>query len=101
MGMKCDKGSQLRPHIVWFGELVPEMERAIPLAQRAELFVVIGTSLNVYPAASLINIVPPHVPTWLVDPSDFQLEYVRQLRHIRQTAVKGVEELRRDLLKHS
>jgi NAD-dependent deacetylase len=100
MGMKCEKGSQLRPHIVWFGELVPEMDNAIPLAQRADLFVVIGTSLNVYPAASLINIVPPYVPTWLVDPSEFHLEYVRQLKHIRKTAVNGTEELREELMKY-
>lgn len=101
MGMKCEKGSQLRPNIVWFGELVPEMEKAVPLAQKADLFVVIGTSLNVYPAASLINIVPPYVPTWLVDPSEFHLEYVRQLRHIRKTAVSGIEELGFDLSKHA
>ncbi len=99
MGMRCEKGSQLRPHIVWFGELVQEMERAIPLTEKAELFVVIGTSLNVYPAAGLLNFVPPHVPTWLVDPSEFQLEYVKQLKHIRKTAVQGVEELKNDLLK--
>jgi NAD-dependent deacetylase len=101
MGMRCDKGSQLRPHIVWFGELVPEMERAVPLAEKAELFVVIGTSLNVYPAAGLINIVPPFVPAWLLDPSEFHLEYVRQIKHIRQTAVEGVEELRHELMKHA
>jgi NAD-dependent deacetylase len=100
MGMRCEKGSQLRPHIVWFGELVPEMDRAVPLAEKADLFVVIGTSLNVYPAAGLLNIVPAYVPTWLVDPSEFHLEYVKQLKHIRQTAVQGVEELRQDLLKH-
>jgi NAD-dependent deacetylase len=96
----CEKGSQLRPHIVWFGEMVPEMDKANHLAERAELFVVIGTSLNVYPAAGILNYVSPHVPTWLLDPGDFHLDYVKELKHIKQTAVKGIEDLGRDLLKH-
>jgi NAD-dependent deacetylase len=99
-GDLCAKGSQLRPHIVWFGEMVPEMEKANHLASRSELFVVIGTSLNVYPAAGILNFVPPFVPTWLLDPGEFHLEYVKELKHIRQTAVKGAEELKQDLLKH-
>jgi NAD-dependent deacetylase len=73
IGDKCAKGSQLRPHIVWFGEMVPEMDRANHLASGADLFVVIGTSLNVYPAAGIVNVVPPFVPTWLLDPGDFNL----------------------------
>lgn len=99
-GDKCEKGSQLRPHIVWFGEMVPEMEKANALAEKADLFVVIGTSLNVYPAAGVLNFVPPFVPTWLLDPGEFRLDYVKEFRHIRQTAVLGVEELRRQLMKH-
>jgi NAD-dependent deacetylase len=100
LGDKCEKGSQLRPHIVWFGELVTEMEKAKHIAEKAELFVVIGTSLNVYPAAGILNFVSPYIPSWLVDPGDFQLEYVKELKHIRQTAVKGAEELKKQLLKH-
>jgi NAD-dependent deacetylase len=99
-GDLCEKGSQLRPHIVWFGELVPEMEKATHLAERAELFIVIGTSLNVYPAAGLINYVSPFVPTWLLDPGDFHLDYVKELKHIKQTAVKGIEDLEKDLMKY-
>jgi NAD-dependent deacetylase len=99
-GDLCEKGSQLRPHIVWFGEMVPEMDKANHLAEKAELFVVIGTSLNVYPAAGVLNYVSPYVPTWLLDPGDFQLEYVKQLKHIKQTAVKGIEDLRKDLMKY-
>jgi NAD-dependent deacetylase len=101
LGEKCERGSQLRPHIVWFGELVTEMERAKQIAENADLFVVIGTSLNVYPAAGILNFVSPYVPSWLVDPGDFNLDYVKELKHIRQTAVKGVEELRKDLIKHT
>ena len=101
IGDKCEKGSQLRPHIVWFGEMVSEMEKANRLASGAELFVVIGTSLNVYPAAGLLNVVSPYIPTWLLDPGEFHLEYVKELKHIRQTAVKGVEELKQQLMKHT
>ena len=100
IGDRCEKGSQLRPHIVWFGELVTEMEKANKMAEKAELFVVIGTSLNVYPAAGIINFVPYHVPTWLLDPGEFHLDYVKELKHIRQTAVKGISELDTELLKH-
>jgi len=101
LGDVCEKGSQLRPHIVWFGEMVPEMDKANHLAEKADLFVVIGTSLNVYPAAGVLNYVSPYAPTWLIDPADFQLDYVKQLKHIRQTAVKGIEELGRDLAKYA
>lgn len=97
LGDCCEKGSQLRPHIVWFGEMVPDMDAANILAANAELFVVIGTSLNVYPAAGILNFVFPEVPKWLVDPGDFNLDYVRSLRHIRQTAVNGVEILKEEL----
>ena len=100
-GDLCKKGSQLRPHIVWFGEMVPEMDAANALASTAELFVVIGTSLNVYPAAGLINFVLPLVPKWLVDPGEFSLDHIRSLKHIKSGAVKGVVELKKELLKYS
>lgn len=99
-GDTCEKGSQLRPHIVWFGEMVPEMDRANDMARNADFFVVIGTSLNVYPAAGVINFVPSFVPMWLLDPGEFNLDYIRELKHIRKTAVNGVEDLQRELLKH-
>lgn len=97
IGELCDKGSQLRPHIVWFGEMVPEMENAYMIAEKADLFVVVGTSLNVYPAAGLLNYVSHNTPKWLVDPGEFNLDYIRNLHHIKQTAVNGVEELRKEL----
>jgi NAD-dependent deacetylase len=73
----CEKGSQLRPHIVWFGEAVPEMDAAIAIAEQADVFITIGTSLNVYPAANLI-------------PNDFNLDYIKDLIHIKATAVEGM-----------
>lgn len=68
LGDVCEKGSQLRPNIVWFGEMVPAMDSAIAYAQRADYFVVVGTSMQVYPAASLIYYVPPGSPKFIVDP---------------------------------
>ena len=76
------------------------MERANDLAAQADFFVVIGTSLNVYPAAGVINFVPSFVPTWLLDPGEFNLDYIRELKHIRKTAVNGAGDLRKELLKH-
>ena len=67
-GDKCEKGSQLRPHIVWFGEMVPMMEHAVKEALAADIFVVVGTSLAVYPAAGLIDYVPGEVPKYIIDP---------------------------------
>lgn len=100
-GDLCEKGSQLRPHIVWFGEAVPEMDNANLIAAHADLFIVIGTSLNVYPAAGILNFVMPKVPKWLLDPGDFSDEYEKELIHIKKTAVNGVDDLRAELLKHS
>jgi NAD-dependent deacetylase len=90
---KCEKGSILRPHIVWFGEMVPEMENAYLMAAEADLFVVIGTSLNVYPAAGILNFVLPQTPKWLIDPGDFDLDLVKGLNLIKKTAVHGVKDL--------
>ena len=99
IGDMCIKGSQLRPHIVWFGEDVPQIEQANIFAEKADLFVVVGTSLNVYPAAGIINFVKVTTPKWLVDPGDFNLDYVKQLKHIKQTAVNGVKSLKEELYK--
>ncbi len=99
IGDLCVMGSQLRPHIVWFGEDVPYMEQANLIAEKADLFVVVGTSLNVYPAAGIINFVNVTTPKWLVDPGDFNLDYIKQLKHIKQTAVNGVKSLKEELFK--
>jgi NAD-dependent deacetylase len=100
-GDTCEKGSQLRPHIVWFGEVVSEMEHANYLASQSDLFLVIGTSLNVYPAAGIINFVLPSVPKWVVDPVEFDLEGITNLHQINKTAVNSVPVLREVLLKYA
>ncbi len=69
VGDKCEKGSQLRPHIVWFGEPVPNIYAATDIAEQADFFFVIGTSLVVYPAAGLIDEVPPKSPKFIIDPN--------------------------------
>lgn len=97
IGDFCEKGSQLRPHIVWFGELVPLMDQANYLAAQADFFIVIGTSLNVYPAAGILNFISQQVPKWLIDPSEFQLDYIKSLTHIKSTAVGGLNQLNEQL----
>lgn len=75
LGEKCERGSQLRPNIVWFGELVHKMEEAVMYAMQADIFLVVGTSLQVYPAASLIQYAPSHARKIIVDPKkpDYRL----------------------------
>lgn len=69
MGDKCEKGAQLRPHIVWFGEMVPMMDQAVEETMKADIFLIVGTSLLVYPAAGLVNYVDAKAPVYLVDPN--------------------------------
>jgi NAD-dependent deacetylase len=92
-GDLCEKGSQLRPHIVWFGEEVPNIAIAATIARRADIFVVIGTSLVVYPAAGLLYHVPRQIPKYLVDPKAEPQQYVENLTVIRERATTGVTEL--------
>ena len=96
-GDRCEKGSQLRPHIVWFGEAVPAIEEAIEIVQKADIFVVIGTSMNVYPAAGLINYVRKGVPIFLIDPNP--VEVFAKVTFIMEKAGKGVEILKQKLEK--
>ncbi len=93
IGDKAADGSQLRPFIVWFGEAVPEIERAAEETSKADVFVVIGTSLNVYPAAGLIQFAPPEAPIYLIDPKDVPWNSVHRFRHIKKGATEGMEEL--------
>ncbi len=69
VGDRCARGSQLRPHIVWFGEPVPLLDAAIEVVRQAEIFVIVGTSLSVYPAASLVDYVRPDARLFLIDPA--------------------------------
>lgn len=98
LGDKCEKGSQLRPHIVWFGEAVPMIEQAIPIVQSADIFVVIGTSLNVYPAAGLMNYVKPGTPVYIIDPNNVNTHRT-DIHFIHKGASEGVAELKKILVK--
>ena len=93
LGDKCEKGSQLRPHIVWFGEAVPMILLATELTEQADIFVVIGTSLNVYPAASLIEFVSDKAMKYLIDPNTLHLPYVKRLEIINENAGIGTPTL--------
>jgi NAD-dependent deacetylase len=94
MGDLCEKGSQLRPHVVWFGESVPAIEEAIPLVRQSDVFVVIGTSLNVYPAAGLLSYVNNNVPIYLIDPGTPSAATGANVIHLREIASTGVLKLK-------
>jgi NAD-dependent deacetylase len=93
LGDKAADGSQLRPFIVWFGEAVPKIEDAIDAAMQADICIVIGTSLNVYPAAGLVRYVPNKSPIYLIDPADVAWNAQRPFHHIKKGASAGMEEL--------
>ncbi|MCU4174685.1 SIR2 family NAD-dependent protein deacylase [Carboxylicivirga sp. N1Y90] len=92
-GDKCEKGAQLRPHIVWFGEAVPAIEPAIELTRAADILVVVGTSLNVYPAAGLINYVSKRTPIYLIDPGQPLYTPAPNITFINEKASTGVQKL--------
>lgn len=94
LGDLATDGSQLRPFIVWFGEAVPEIERAIGEVEKADIFVIIGTSLNVYPAAGLLHYVPRHAPVYLIDPKPVDTHSSRPIQVIQKGASEGMAELR-------
>lgn len=93
MGDKAGDGSQLRPFIVWFGEAVPEIETAVQYVEKADIFVIIGTSMNVYPAASLLYYVPSNAEVYLIDPKDVNINSRRPITHIKKGASEGMKEL--------
>ncbi|MER3376712.1 MAG: NAD-dependent deacylase [Allomuricauda sp.] len=101
LGDLDENGHQLRPHIVWFGEMVPMMETAARITQQAEILIIIGTSMQVYPAAGLIDYAPKQIPIHFVDPkptvrsSDFDNLTVRA-----ETAAKGVPILVEELIRN-
>lgn len=98
MGDKCEKGSQLRPHIVWFGEAVPAIYDAIPIVENADIIVVIGTSLAVYPAAGLVHYVKPKVPVFVIDPNRPEV-VLKNVVYIDEKAGTGIEILKMKLKK--
>jgi NAD-dependent deacetylase len=93
LGDRCEKGFQLRPHVVWFGEAVTMMPEAERITRQADIFVIIGTSLNVYPAAGLLNDVRKNVPVYLIDPKDVSTRRY-DIHHIKKGASEGVKELK-------
>lgn len=97
-GDLCEKGFQLRPHIVWFGEAVPLIEDAAELTQQADILLVIGTSMAVYPAAGLVHYVKPGVPIYLIDPGSLQVHNIPNLTFIQEKAGIGVPRLVDQLL---
>ncbi|WP_128543550.1 SIR2 family NAD-dependent protein deacylase [Larkinella soli] len=97
-GDLCEKGSQLRPHIVWFGEAVPMMETAIEITYQADLFIVVGTSLVVYPAAGLVDFVRPGVPVYVIDPNVPEIRTRKNLTFIPEAATTGLTRLAEQLI---
>jgi NAD-dependent deacetylase len=96
-GDKCELGSQLRPHIVWFGEAVPMIEPAAEWVAQADIFVVVGTSLQVYPAAGLTQYAPNAIPKYIIDPQIPDVRGISNLIRIEKGAGEGLAELKRML----
>jgi len=100
VGATCEKGSQLRPHIVWFGEAVPMYEYAEKITAEADILLVIGTSLVVYPAAGLTQVVKYGTPIYMIDPNIPEHIIGKNITKLAQKATKGVPEIVTQLLKN-
>jgi NAD-dependent deacetylase len=99
LGDLCPKKSQLRPHIVWFGEMVPMLDTAIEITKKADVFIIIGTSMQVYPAASLIDYVKTNTPIYFIDPKPSISENnFKNLTIIKDVASKGTKKLKKLLI---
>jgi NAD-dependent deacetylase len=92
IGDLCEKGSQLRPHIVWFGEMVPAMDEAVNITKNADILLIVGTSLVVYPAAGLVHYVKPDTPVYLVDPKGTEMP-MSNLTIIAEKATTGMQKI--------
>jgi NAD-dependent deacetylase len=97
-GDLCPEGAQLRPHIVWFGEAVPLFDEAVRITKTADTLLVIGTSLNVYPAAGLMHYAKPDAPVYLIDPGEFTFSSGKKPLHLKEPATIGVPRLVNQLL---
>lgn len=93
MGSLCELGSQLRPHVVWFGENVPMIERAATICRKADIFLLVGTSLAVYPAAGLIDFVPVNTPKYIIDKKIPSIDHYRHVIKVEKIATEGVKEV--------
>jgi NAD-dependent deacetylase len=98
IGDKAEDGGQLRPYIVWFEEPVPKIEEAIPVVRSADIFVVVGTSLVVYPAAGLVNFAARHIPKYIIDKRVPYTSEITNLTAIEKPATEGIGELIKLLL---
>lgn len=92
LGDLCRKGHQLRPHIVWFGEDVPMIEKAVEICETANILIIIGTSMQVYPAASLMHYVRQNTPTYFIDPNP-NIDSKKNLTVINETATVGMQKI--------
>jgi NAD-dependent deacetylase len=101
LGDLCEKGSQLRPHIVWFGEPVPNLMNATSLIRKADMVIIIGTSLKVYPAAGLLQYASSAAQKYLIDPEATPDYYIRNLQILREKASTGVPRLVKELMEGS
>jgi NAD-dependent deacetylase len=95
----CPKGYPLRPHIVWFGEMVPEYDNAVRIVKQADILLIIGTSMQVYPAAGLLHHAAAHVPVYLIDPNHVSVSH-HKVQHIRKGASEGIPVFTEMLLKN-
>ncbi len=100
LGDKGPDGGQLRPHIVWFEEPVPLLADAVRMVHSADIFVIIGTSLTVYPAAGLIDFALPQIPKFIIDKNIPHTRGIQNLYSIQKPATEGMQELKEQLLKH-
>lgn len=99
LGDVCDKGHQIRPHIVWFGEAVPLLDTAIKITQNADILIIIGTSMQVYPAASLIDFIKANTPIFFIDPKpSISAKNRKQLTILSSSATDGLPKLVKILL---
>jgi len=94
MGDKAPNGSQLRPHIVWFGEAVPKIEAAADAVMKADILLIVGTSMQVYPAAGLYRYAPGDCPIYIIDPKSVPV-HDNRITHIQNVATKGMEEFKK------
>ena len=99
VGDKCENGHQLRPHIVWFGEEVPNLQVATEIVSESDAVIIVGTSLNVYPAASLYQFAKPNCPIWIVDPKADELVYPDSITPINEKAGAALPRLIQSILK--
>ncbi|MFH5833060.1 SIR2 family NAD-dependent protein deacylase [Halalkalibaculum sp. DA384] len=98
LGDTAEDGAQLRPHVVWFGEMVPEMEKAAQIVSETDILIVIGTSLVVYPAAGLVDYASPRIPKYIIDPSRPEVTNYNDWQHIEKSAAEGTPQLVEKLL---